>query len=269
MRSLPRKFISPMMRISNTSTSTMSYFQNLPQLLNARDSHLATTSIPSAASRLSKSANLITCRAYQVERAYPQYSLFSDNCALVFKPLMPKFKTVGNGGLTIGQKGRLLLELSPANPNGQGYNWDEKINFALSVEDIGLMISQLPHYGISLARRLGDNTAGMNGKSYNLVSNTNETTEKIFSAKPGDGATILFKLDYVKDGHGGQLPPPSAPTERSSAAPIEFEVQAGEWEVVASVMKESLPYLVGWNQLMDISSQNAMADAEGRDQDQY
>jgi len=109
----------------------------------------------------------------------------------------------------------------------------------------------------------------MNGKSYDLVSSTNETTEKIFSAKPGDGATILFKLDYVKDGHGGQLPPPSAVTERSSAAPIEFEVQAGEWEVVASVMKESLPYLAGWNQLMDISSQNAMADAEGRDQDQY
>lgn len=159
----------------------------------------------------------------------------------------------------------MLLEFAPMNGGNQlGFQWDEKIGFALSVEEIGLLISQLPHYGVTLSRKLGgDQTSGFNGASYDLVSSTtNESIEKVLTATPGDGATIIFRVDYMKDGVGGQLPPASATNEGSRSAPLEVAIEAGEWEVVLSLFRESLPYFCGWNKMMDIGIANAIQNRE-------
>lgn len=212
------------------------------------------------------SSNLITQRrAYEINRAFPSYSIMGDKCLLTIKPIMPSFKSVSNDAIALQQKGRMLLEFAPMNGGNQlGFQWDEKIGFALSVEEIGLLISQLPHYGVTLSRKLGgDQTSGFNGASYDLVSSTtNESIEKVLTATPGDGATIIFRVDYMKDGVGGQLPPASATNEGSRSAPLEVAIEAGEWEVMLSLFRESLPYFCGWNKMMDIGIANAIQNRE-------
>ena len=204
-------------------------------------------------------------RSFQVERAFPQYSVVGESSLLSLKPIMPKFKSVSNDAVSLQQKGRLLFEFSPANGGNQpGWKWDEKIGFALSVEEIGLLISQLPHYGVTLTRKVGgDQSSGFNGGSYNLVSSSsNETIDKVLTAQPGDGATIIFRVDYMKDGVGGQIPPAAATNETSTAAPLEVMVEAGEWEVMLSIFKESIPYLLGWNKMMSIGVENALQNRD-------
>lgn len=38
------------------------------------------------------------------------------------------------------------------------------------------------------------------------------------------------------------------------------EVQAGEFEVITSIMRYSIPYLTGWAQQMDICIQNSISE---------
>mmetsp|Transcript_11817 Transcript_11817/g.17720 ORF Transcript_11817/g.17720 Transcript_11817/m.17720 type:complete len:276 (-) Transcript_11817:5394-6221(-) len=204
-------------------------------------------------------------RSYEINRAFPSYSVMGDNSLLTMKPIMPKFKSVSNDAISLQQKGRMLIEFAPKNASNQpGFQWDEKIGFALSVEEIGLLISQLPHYGVTLSRKVGgDQSTGFNGGSYDLVSSsTNESIDKVLTAQPGDGATITFRIDYMKDGMGGQLPPASATNESSRSAPLEVTVEAGEWEVLLSLFKESLPYFCGWNKMMDIGIANAIQNRD-------
>lgn len=159
----------------------------------------------------------------------------------------------------------MLVEFAPMNAGSQpGFQWDEKVGFALSVEEIGLLISQLPHYGVTFNRKVGgDQSTGFNGGSYDLVTtSTNDSIDKVLTVQPGDGATITFRIDYMKDGMGGQLSPASATNESSRSAPLEVTVEAGEWEVLLSLFKESLPYFCGWNKMMDISIVNAIENRE-------
>jgi hypothetical protein len=210
-------------------------------------------------------------RAYEINRAFPSYSVMGKECLLTMKPIMPQFKSVSNDAIALQQKGKMLLEFAPMNPGDKmGFQWDEKIGFALSVEEIGLLISQLPHYGVTLSRKMGGDqnySTGFNGASYDLVSSTStststETIEKVMTVMPGDGATIVFKIDFMKDGMGGQLAPASATNEVSRSAPLEVTVQAGEWEVLLSLFRESLPYFSGWNKMMDIGIANAIRNRE-------
>jgi hypothetical protein len=205
-------------------------------------------------------------RSLQVNRAFPQYSIMGEKCLMTIKPILPTFKSVANGdGISVQQKGRMLLEFAPTNPgNKPGFQWDEKIGFALSVDEMGLLISQLPHYGVTLVRKVGgDQSNGFGGGSYNLVSSsTTESMDKVLTAQPGEGATITFRVDYMKDGVGGQIAPAAATSETSHAAPLEVLVEAGDWEVVLAIFRESIPYLLGWNKMMDIATENAIANRD-------
>ena len=50
--------------------------------------------------------------------------------------------------------------------------------------------------------------------------------------------------------------------------PLEVTVQAGEFEVVKSIFQSSIPYLLGWSALMDLSTaagiSRAMSGGNGR-----
>ena len=48
----------------------------------------------------------------------------------------------------------------------------------------------------------------------------------------------------MKDGIGGQTPPSAAMNETSISAPLEVVVEAGEWEVVLSLLRDSIPQLL-------------------------
>ena len=62
------------------------------------------------------------------------------------------------------------------------------MRFALSVEEVGLFVNQLPDNPVKIARGLP------------------EDIDKVFSAVPGDLGSVRFEIDLVKDGVGGQEP---------------------------------------------------------------
>jgi hypothetical protein len=185
---------------------------------------------------------------------------------------MPKFKRAqghSNGDIiSLLQKGRLLLEFSPKNEDNQkGFQWDEKISFALNVEELGLILSQLQHYSVTLSRRIGGEPSSttFGASAYNLVSTNSSSTEymdKVLTVEPGEGATVTFRVDFMKDGMGGQKAPKFASNETSNSAPLHVVVEAGEWEVISSIFRESIPHLLGWNQMMDIAVHSAIKNRE-------
>ena len=99
--------------------------------------------------------------------------------------------------------------------------------------------------------------------NFNFVRSTsNETMDKVLIAEHGDRVSITFRIDYLKDGVGGQTPPAAATNEISSSVPLEFEVDAGEWEVSLAIMKESIPHLLGRNKMMSIGVENAVQNRD-------
>lgn len=205
-----------------------------------------------------------------VTRSFPSYSVMGEKCLLVIKPIMPKFKHVptqsNDNAVAIAQKGRMMLEFSPKNEE-KGFNWSEKISFALTAEEMGLLLSQLPHYSVTLSRRIGGaEQGGFGGSAYNLVgaasAGSNEYIDKVLTAEPGEGATIAFRIDYMKDGVGGLTAPVFAQNETSRSAPLHVVVEAGEWEVISTIFRDSIPHLLGWNQMMDISIHHAIQNRE-------
>ena len=195
-------------------------------------------------------------RFFQPKRAFPNYSIASGLCFLNMKPISPEFKMVSKDAIAVSQRGKILLELSPGNGKG-GYIWDQKLSFAMTTEEIGLCLSQLPHYAVSFSRIVGgNNNVGKNGVEYELIgATTNENIEKVLTLTPGEGATITISIDHEKDGVAGYM----IKGLKSSAMTI--VIQAGEWEVLSTLLRDILPSLSGWTQLTDIQINNAIQNA--------
>lgn len=195
-------------------------------------------------------------RSFHPKRAFPNYTVASDLCFLNMKPISPEFKVVAKDAITVSSKGKLLLELSPGNGTG-GYNWDHKLSFALTTEEIGLCLSQLPHYPVSFSRTIGGNyDIGRNGAEYGLIgATTNENIEKVLTLTPGDGATITFSIDHEKDGVAGYM------IQSVQTSALSIVIQAGEWEVLSTLMRDTLPSLCGWSKMIEIQMNNAIQNA--------
>ena len=154
----------------------------------------------------------------------------------------------------------MLFQFSPSSSNG--VKWNEKISFALSAEELGLLVTQLPYHPVNFVREImSGQDSGLNSERYNVVSDDNSVT-KTLTATPIEGASIHFEIDYMKNGIGGQMPPPNTSESNCQSAPMRVVVQAGEWEVLKSIAHESIPYLVGWSKLMDIAILDAVRNRE-------
>lgn len=164
---------------------------------------------------------------------------------------MPEFKPAGKEGIALQNAGRMLLEFTPNSP-GRGFLWNEKTYFGLSVEEIGLLIAHIPHQPLKISRNLGVNSndeGGMKNGKYDSVSTTEDLGRKVLSIVPEEYA-ITFSIDYVGDNLGAH--------SQITGDAMEVAIQAGEWEIVKSTLKESIPYFLGWNQMMDIATTSAM-----------
>ena len=199
-------------------------------------------------------------RSFQINKAYPNYAVLGDTF-FQLKPIYPKFKHLGKDGVGVQSKGRMCLELAPSKPGTKmGYQWDQKIAFMLSVEEIGLLLSQWQHNRLVFTRQIGGDQqrGGFSGSGYDLVSTTTaDAMDKVLTVEPGDGATARFQIDFVKDGIGGQIPPTN-----ETSAPLEVVLQAGEMEVISTLMRDSIPYLTGWNKMLAIGVEHAVQTRE-------
>lgn len=63
------------------------------------------------------------------------------------------------------------------------------------------------------------------------------------------GARVCFRYDLDN----------SSP---DSILPLEVIAHAGEWEVMRSLMQESIPHLLGWHIMIDINVENAVKNPD-------
>jgi len=182
-------------------------------------------------------------------RAFPQYTVYGEESLLSVKPILPTYKRASADGVALEKPGRMLFEFVPRS-SGRFVN-DEKEMFALSVEEIGLLLNQLPKNNAVELVRQGGLMGNRLGRGYD-----HDTPDKVFRAFPGDGATVKFEFDYVKDGVSQPLG-----GGNSTMMPIEVTAQAGEFEVIKEIFRNSIPYLTGWNAMMDIQSKYAIQSA--------
>jgi len=182
-------------------------------------------------------------------RAYPEFKVYGEQCLLAFKPIPPTFKSVGAGGIVVDNPGRILMEFTPrGNPHdgSAAFRYDAKANFALSSEELGLVLSQVPTYRVELSR---------NSKQEQppLVDGAGrEVQAKVLTIEQPEHSTgYLFSLDFSRGGAG------AGGIDR----PLSVELQAGEFEAVRELFRFAIPHLTGWDALLRIQSDAAVASA--------
>ena len=257
-----------------------------------------TTSISSSNHLLLTTPTRRTFSDHMPRRAFPQYTSFGPEYAMGVRAVLPSFKRSGGDGVSVDRRGKLLLDFIPRNNSGAGFAWSEKIYFSLTVEELGLLVSQLPLNAVELSHPLfgpesssnggegGDDPSGGRGGGGGGVRQlAGDVIEKVLTVVPGEGGTVAFTIDYAKDGVPGQTPPGTEGLPVSycmlvfyhillhfllfltlalnyimiQITPMKVVIQAGEFEVFKSIFQTSIPYLLGWNTTMDIASAAAIS----------
>ena len=236
--------------LSFASTLTSSSSNYLPRFQNTRPTIVRNALSPTM-SMQSKGSVLKRyffdeSRGSNIKRAFPQYSLFGGETCLTFKASMPTFKRAGGDGIALQQKGKIAMEFTPF--QGNRWQWNDSTALFLTPEEVGLLLSQLPHYPVSIVRR-DPGTNKMEGTETVITSNgDNGDFSKVLTITPKE-SVISFEIDYTQRGKGGQV----------HGFPRNIDVQLGEWEVVRSLLQESIPYLLGWRRMLEISTQNSLS----------
>lgn len=172
----------------------------------------------------------------------PSYQVFGDNVCFVIKTINPEFRAVGTGNTVIvDKKGKLLFEWVPKVPSVNKFLFDRPLRFALSPEEVALVLTKL-RYGQSVE---------LNRQNRSEYDDT--SVVKVFRATAMTDGSVRMSCDYEKDGQGGQ--PPSS--EYESTGPLEINLLIGESIVVQSIMEYSIPRLTGWTTMLDHSIENS------------
>jgi hypothetical protein len=139
-------------------------------------------------------------------RAFPQYPIHGETALLSMKIILPGFKVQKSDILALDttRKGRMLLEFIPRGPDGK-YIWTDSIRFGLSVEELGLLVNQLPHYKVEFCRVQ---------QASSLQQGVMEP-DKVLTVEPGELGAVNFTIDYILDGVGGQAPPMSEGSQQA------------------------------------------------------
>ena len=204
-------------------------------------------------------------------RAFPSYSIFGTDALLTLKPLLPTFKPAGGDGVALDRRGKMMLSFTPSVGGGEvvhsgggggggNWKWQEQLTMALTVEELGLLVNQLPMHEVEICRAGSHQmqSRGVGGGEYSLApeGEVSDAPDKVLTVTPGEGATVTFAIDFVRDGVGGQISPLE---ENSRHAPMEVVAQAGDFEVCKRLMEASIPQLLGWNSMMDIGVQSMIS----------
>ena len=124
---------------------------------------------------------------------------------LNLKMIPPSYRLVKGESIVpdTSKKGKLLFEFTPRSGSGS-YSWPDQVRFALSAEEAGLVCSQLPSFPVEFSRNQAhsqdDDPASL------LSVMTSDMPDKVLTISPGEGSTVVFVFDYVRDGVGNQSP---------------------------------------------------------------
>lgn len=117
---------------------------------------------------------------------------------------------------------------------------EDIVRFALSPEETGRVITQLPNNPIEIVR---------SGES-----------SKAFRITPKEGGAAFFELDMEVNGIGGQF---QSGEMNLSAGPFQVLAQRGEIVVMRKLMQTSIPSLVGWTSMMNVAVKNRIEESRG------
>lgn len=190
-------------------------------------------------------------------RGFPQYTIFGTDSALSVRSIMPVYKKAGQDGVSVDRRGKLMIEFIPRNITGAGFAWNNKIFFSLTVEEVGLLLSQLPGNSMELSHPTFSDDYSGGDSAGGVAATAGDVVEKVLTIEPGEGGAVTFKIDFMSNGVGGQSPP--AFNDGPPPTPIAITIQAGEFEVIKSILQTSIPYILGWNTTMDIASAFAIS----------
>ena len=209
-------------------------------------------------------------------KAFPTYTVYAPTGALVFKPQQPQFNIARpSGGLVLAQKGRMSIELVPrklsappyksinTNNNFAQHVWKDAIRYSLSPEEVGLILNALPHQEVEFSSTLSLNDDLDSEHKFHSSSGT-DTIDRVLKLSPVGGSSIKVSIDFVRDGLGGALLPPHLIKYGTPAHvhPIEVEMQTGEWIVVQTLLQHSIPFLLGWTDMLALNNANAVQEAQ-------
>jgi hypothetical protein len=192
------------------------------------------------------------CNSTNASRAYPHFPIYGSNCVMQLSPIVPVFEKTSGNGIITKSMGKILLQFAPLieeeesppgmYPRTKKYAYSRSGKIALSPEDVGALLYHVPKgETVSVSR--------------NISADNVSSISKVLTVRlENDSASFIF--DYVMNGTGGQ--------ENSDGLDVPLSVTAsmGDFEVLQSVLRDSLPKLTGWSDLTNLNLENAVRDAK-------
>jgi hypothetical protein len=129
--------------------------------------------------------------------------------------------------MVVNKQGGLLLELAPATSSRNGYDWTKKINFLLDATECGQLLHQVSS-GVEFVHDPRPNSAQA-GKLHKCMK---------WSVTP-DKSTILVSLTSTDN------------TSPESSATVSIPVTWGEFIVLDSIIRFSIPKFLGMDKTFD------------------
>lgn len=151
-------------------------------------------------------------------RFFPNYVVYKDNASFSLKFVPPQFKR-NNQNINVGKKGKIVFEVAPRG-EGTMTDWFNAINIALSVEELGVFLSN--------------------------ISNLKETS---FSHTSMQGDTKTISMVPNEDGSSCKI----ILNAEGKPENEECVLNEGELEVVKNIILSTIPNLVAWNTLIEQS----------------
>ncbi|OQS05242.1 hypothetical protein THRCLA_02591 [Thraustotheca clavata] len=153
-------------------------------------------------------------------RVFPQFSSYGSDALFQVAPLAPVYTNNGKY-LKLKRGGSLMLSWCKATQ--QGYNYQDKLFFSLSPREIGAVLNSLD----SLQKCTLVHSPNMNDPQ------ANEGLRKTF--------VVEFQPEHNK----------TVFTYSSDQARTAVALDAGECRVLKELMQYSLPYLYGFNSILE------------------
>eukprot|EP01018_Ginkgo_biloba_P010369 Gb_40890 [translate_table: standard] len=158
----------------------------------------------------------------QPSKVYVGHSIFKGKAALTMQPKGPEFTVLDSGGLKLSKEGCVFFEFAPAVGTRQ-YDWSKKQVFALSVLELGTLLSLGPNESCEFFHDpfMGKSEAG--------------NVRKVLKVDPlPDRPGYFFNLSVSNrilnvDEH------------------LHIPITKAEFAVMQSAFNFILPYLMGWH----------------------
>lgn len=193
---------------------------------------------PASTPSLSQAENYFSTRSdahnNDEVRTYSNYCIYKGKAALSVKPIPPTFENKSKKSRIIQREGTILFEFAPVGQSPREYNWDAKTLFSMDATECGAFLTFDTSKGVEFTHdpRMGTPEAGQTMKKLSI------------NASP-DGKGVFLKLQCNDKEKG-----------RSDSAVM---LTWAELEVVKSIMRYSIPFLLGIDRIFEQTNINESA----------